>query len=47
MSFQGSDLRSSRFLKKLRPFSEEDISAMLKKLFSEFDQDKNHRFTRM
>lgn len=29
-----------------RTFHDRDIPKMLEKIFSEFDQDKNHRFTR-
>lgn len=29
-----------------RKFREEDIQQLLEKIFNEFDQDKNHRFTK-
>lgn len=47
MERKSSSLRSSRILKKARHFTEEDIPSMLEKVFSEFDQDKNQRFTKM
>lgn len=39
-------VHSSQLRNKIRTFNEADIPNMLEKIFSEFDQDKNHRFTR-
>ena len=38
---------SSRLNNKSRSFSVEDIPNMLDKIFKEFDQDNNHRFTKL
>ena len=40
-------IRSSRILGNIRPFAEADIPEMLNKIFSEFDKDGNHRFTKI
>lgn len=39
-------LQQSQVLPVGRKFQEEDIPALLEKIFNEFDSDKNHRFTK-